>query len=313
MKTAVDIMGGDGSPENVIEGCIKFSRVFPEDKLVLCCTPEIERQDIFAHLSNNKNITFKYFSDVINMDEHPAIVKKDKTNSTLAGAVSLVRDKKADCSFSCGNSGAVILSSMSILGQTDAEMPPFLISFIPAYGKDPVALTDAGATGNSFFSSEVFFKIAESTCSFYKKMFGKNDPSVRMLNIGSEPWKGTGEHKKIYKMLSESGMNFKGNIEGDKILSADTDIVLTDGFTGNTVLKLLESFYDILSKFKNIKDCNIENNYLNFLLDEFRYDAIGGAPLLGVNGKVVLGHGKSNPEAVYSGLKLCREYVMKSK
>ena len=243
------------------------------------------------------------------MKETPAKSKKEKPDNTIEGTLRLVKNRKADCAFSCGNSGAIILNSVDVLGLKDPNTHPSLISFIPLYNRPPLAVFDVGALGNYVFNAELYFAVLHETVDIYTKLYGVKEPEIKLLNIGTESWKGTAEHKNIYRMMSDSLYNFTGNIEGDELLFTDASVIVTDGLTGNIVLKLLESFNVLLQNFRNFKDCKFDNNYLNFLIEDFNYETIGGAPLTGVNGKVVIGHGKSSSKAVRSALELCVKYA----
>jgi len=308
MRIAIDLNGGDRSPGEILKGSLEFSALYPDVSLILCAVKESVTVQMLTEI-NSGNISIEYFTHAIGMKETPTQSKKDKPDNTISGALKLIRDGRADCAFSCGNSGAVILNSMDILGLENPKINPALLSFIPRYNDPPIGLFDVGALGNFNFNSELYFDILKEAVSVYKKLFAVNDPGIRLLNIGTEAWKGTSEHRKLHQMLLDSPFKFKGNIEGDELLSSDSEIVITDGLTGNIVLKLMESFHDMISKFKYLKDCKIEDNYLNFLLEDFDYETIGGAPLLGIKGKVVIGHGKSSSRAVRSALGLCVKYA----
>ncbi|HQO09287.1 MAG TPA: hypothetical protein PLK90_07900 [Clostridiales bacterium] len=303
MKIAVDLNGGDKAPGEILKGCFEFSELHPEHRLILCSDKETELPAL------PDNITAEYFSYSIGMKESPVQSLKDKPDNTIAGTLKLVLTDKADCTFSCGNSGAVILNAIDVFGLKDPKINPSLISFIPMYNRKPLAFFDVGALGNFHFNADLYLEILKDVKALYTIVCGVEDPSVGLLNIGSEPWKGTSEHRKLYQTLSSGNFNFKGNIEGDSLLKTECGIVITGGFTGNVVLKLLESFGDILNEFQKYKCCNSENNYINFLMENFNYETIGGAPLIGVNGKVVIGHGKSTAKAVVSGLDLCVKYA----
>ena len=306
MKLAVDVNGGDGSPDQIIGGAFDFISSHPECELIFCAD-----KDTAAGISSyvtNPRIQIQISEHSIAMNDTPAVAKKDKPDNTIAGAVRAVKEGRADCAFSCGNSGAVILNSIDILGMKNDITAPALMSFFPKFERKPAAVFDVGALGNRVFDAELYYKLIPEAVNIYNILFGSENPSVSILNIGTENWKGTLEHKKLYKMLEVSIYNFKGNIEGDGLLFSGSDIIITDGFTGNTVLKLLESFNDILKKFAHIKDCHKENNLLNFLTGDFSYENVGAAFLLGVNGRIAVGHGKSSSEAVSSGLELCLKY-----
>jgi len=306
MKIAIDLSGGDRAPEEILKGCIDFLKNHSCEKLILCTTKN--EPDNLSGL-NHPQITVEYFTNAVGMKETPAKSKKEKPDNTIEGTLRLVKNRKADCAFSCGNSGAIILNSVDVLGLKDPNTHPSLISFIPLYNRPPLALFDVGALGNYVFNAELYFAVLHETVDIYTKLYGVKEPEIKLLNIGSESWKGTAEHRILFRMMSDSLYNFTGNIEGDELLFTDASVIVTDGLTGNIVLKLLESFNVLLQNFRNFKDCKFDNNYLNFLIEDFNYETIGGAPLTGVNGKVVIGHGKSSAKAVKSALELCVKYT----
>ena len=304
MKIAVDLNGGDNAPGEILAGCLNFSQLHLEHRLILCAV----KGTALPILPDN--VTAEFYTYSIGMKETPTQSLKDKPDNTIAGALKLVLTDKAACAFSCGNSGAVILNAIDVFGIKNPKINPYLVSFIPLYNREPLALFDVGALGNFHFNAELYLEILHDVLVLYKAVYDVENPSVGMLNIGSEGWKGTSEHRKMYQLLSEGNFNFKGNIEGDELLKTECSIIITDGFTGNIVLKLLESFGDIMTEFNKIKYCNSDDKYINFLLENFNYETIGGAPLLGVNGKVVVGHGKSTAKAVVSALDLCVKYAV---
>jgi len=306
MKIAIDLNGGDKAPEEILKGCLDFLENHPREKLILCSTKN--EHDNLSGL-NHPQIAVEYFTHTVGMKETPTKSKKEKPDNTIEGTLRLVKSRKADCAFSCGNSGAIILNSVDVLGLKDPNTHPSLISFIPLFNRPPVAVFDVGALGNYVFNAELYFAVLHETVDVYAKLYGIKEPEIKLLNIGTESWKGTPEHRILFRMMSDSLYNFTGNIEGDELLFTNASIIVADGLTGNIVLKLLESFNVLLQNFRNLKDCKFDNNYLNFLIEDFNYETIGGAPLTGVNGKVVIGHGKSSAKAVRSALELCVKYA----
>jgi glycerol-3-phosphate acyltransferase PlsX len=306
MKIAVDVNGGDRAPGEIIEGALNFAAENPDCGIVMCA--DRKTADSLPAKFTNPNIDIEIFEHSVGMKDTPAASKKDIPDNTIAGAVRAVKEGRADCAFSCGNSGAVILNSADLLGLKMKNFGPALMSFIPLYGRDPLGVFDVGALGNSNFEADVYFFHLSEAIKIYQNLYSSPEPSVKILNIGNETWKGTREHVKLYKMLEDSGCNFGGNIEGDELLTTEANIIITGGFTGNVTLKLLESFGDICRSFADNQYCQSKNNLLNFYSGDFSYESVGAAILLGVNGRVAIGHGKSTAKAVSSGLKLCLRY-----
>lgn len=309
MKISVDLMGGDNAPEEILLGCKEYIKEFKNDTLLLYGTNEVSNSIILKNILDNSKSHFFLTETYVTMKDSPIVIKKEKINSSIVHSMISHKKRKSDCVFSCGNSGAAILSAIDTIGTTSDQSNVALMSFIPVYKRDPVGIIDVGALGNRPLDAMVYSKLSKLAVKFYKDFFKNNEPSVKLLNIGIESWKGTKEHKELYSLLSEIFSNFQGNIEGDGILKGEADIIISDGFTGNVILKLIESMYDLFIKDLDKIHCNKSNNFLNFLIEEFNYESLGGAPLLGINGKVVLGHGKSSSKAVLSGLKFCRKYT----
>ena len=309
MKIAIDLMGGDNAPKEIILGCKKYIEEFPDDTLVMVGTEDIKRDPDILNILQNSTSEFVITDTFVDMNDSPLMIKKEKINSTIVKSMEILRSKEVDCTFTCGNSGAAILSAMDIIGLKDKYSNASLLSFIPIYKRNPVVIIDVGAMGNRQFNSETYLEITKLAYDFYRSFYNNYDPVIKLLNIGIEPWKGTKEHKKLYTLLKDGYKNFKGNIEGDEILKGNADIVITDGFTGNVILKLLESVHELCTKELDKNNCKTANNFIHFLIEEFDYESLGGAPLLGVDGKVVLGHGKSSSKAVFSGLNFCRKYA----
>ncbi|MDA3886436.1 MAG: hypothetical protein PF638_12650 [Candidatus Delongbacteria bacterium] len=309
MKIAIDLMGGDNAPKEIILGCKKYIEEFPDDKLIMVGTEDVRKYPEILNILQNSSSELMITDTFVDMNDSPLMIKKEKINSTILKSMEVLRSKEADCTFTCGNSGAAILSAMDIIGMKDQYSNASLLSFIPIYKRNPVAIIDVGAMGNRQFNSDTYLEITKLAYDFYRLFYKKDDPVIKLLNIGNEPWKGTKEHKKLYTLLKDSYKDFKGNIEGDEILKGNADIIITDGFTGNVILKLLESVHELCTKELDKNNCKTPNNFIHFLIEEFDYESLGGAPLLGVNGKVVLGHGKSSSKAVFSGLNFCRKYA----
>ncbi|MCK5760651.1 MAG: hypothetical protein KAH33_05115 [Candidatus Delongbacteria bacterium] len=309
MKIAIDLMGGDNAPKEIILGCKKYIQAFSDDTLIMVGTEAIKKDpdllNILANSSSKLIITDTY----IDMDDSPLMIKKEKIHSTVVKCMEILKNETVDCTFTCGNSGAAILSAMDIIGLKKDHSNASLLSFIPIFQRNPVAIIDVGAMGNRQFNSEAYLEITKLAYDFYKAFYNNADPVIKLLNIGVEPWKGTKEHKKLYASLKKIFKNFQGNIEGDGILKGQADIIIADGFTGNVILKLLESVHEICTKELDKNNCKTSNNFIHFLVEEFNYESLGGAPLLGINRKVVLGHGKSSSKAVFSGLSFCRKYA----
>ncbi len=306
MKIALDINGGDHSPAEILKGAHDFIISHDDVNLILFTSEKISPD--YKHLTDSPRVSTFFFPESILMTDTPHAAKKDKPVNTITGMLDYLAKGDADTAFSCGNSGALIMSAIETVGLKEKITTPALLSFIPVFNRRPLAVFDVGAMANHIFDADHYFQHIEEAVYIYRSLFGVKEPSVKILNIGSEEWKGTHGHRKLYQMLSESSYRFLGNIEGDKILNSDTDILITGGFCGNIVLKVLESFNFYAKEIYNNIDCKTHNNLLHFLSEEFSYETVGAALLLGLKGKVAVGHGKSNARAVKAGLETCLKY-----
>jgi len=241
------------------------------------------------------------------MDESPYSILKNKRESTIVKLMESLKSNLVDVVFSAGNSGAVVFSAEKILGVQEHHLTPAICTILPSLNRDFIAIADIGSSANKPIEADNLVNFATLGMNFLKEKFNLVNPKIALLNVGIEDSKGNLEHRKAYKILKENkSFNFIGNIEADSLLNGEVDLVVTDGFTGNIVLKLIESFNTIL---KNNRILENKSEFANFISNKFKYEYVGGAPLLGVNGKVVIGHGKSNREAVVSGLKFCKFYA----
>ena len=301
IKIAVDLMGGDFAPDALIEGCLTYLRKIDSGDvdLFLVAAEEVF-QDSKLQLAEFAEVRRINCGSYVMMQESPWVVKKEKKDSSIIVCMELLGKGEVDVVYSAGHSGASVLSAVLCLGMSDGVKHPAILSFVKLAEGRFLALADSGASANKVVNSAVLLTFAEIANYFCSNYFAKVNPAIGLLNIGSEPSKGTEEHQKAFALLSESDLNFIGNIESDKMFNSDVDIIITDGFTGNIVLKLLESFHSLLKKGTQIASEE---------LPPVKYEEIGGAPLLGVNGRVIIAHGKTTMEAVVSGLELCYAYA----
>ena len=306
MKIALDINGGDHSPAEILKGAYNFITSHDDVKLILVTSQDITSD--YKYLTDHPRVSTKFFPDSISMSDTPQTAKKNKPENTITGMLNYLAKGDADIAFSCGNSGALIMSAIETVGLKDNITCPALLSFIPIFNRRPLAVFDVGAMANHIFDAEHYFQHIDEAVNIYRILYRTEEPSIKLLNIGSEEWKGTQGHRKLYQMLKDSSYRFLGNIEGDRMLSSDADIIITGGFCGNVVLKVLESFNFYAKEIYNNIDCKTDNNLLHFLAEEFSYESVGAALLLGLRGKVAVGHGKSNARAVKAGLETCLKY-----
>lgn len=309
LRIALDVMGGDFSPINEIKGVIDF---FNEDKL-----SNLDIEIVFVGNEKKINAALNQFNysklkfsivhtdEVITMHDEPTAALKTKKNSSLYKGVELHSQGYVNGFVSAGNTGAVLSTATVLLGRIKGVSRPTIGSFIPTQKKTPVFLLDVGA--NAVCKSSFLYEFAVMASIHVHNMIGLENPRVALLNIGEETTKGTDVIQEAHKRLSESQLNFIGNVEGRDIFSGISDIIVCDGFVGNTILKFAESFPGFFkSKVKEFGKKNIFNlmslamikPIIKKIFAGFDYQEYGGVPLLGVNGNVIIGHGKSSPKAI---------------
>lgn len=321
IKIALDAMGGDFAPINEIEGAILANKHKGSDYNL-----EIsffgDEAKIKAALAERDTGGLKYkiihTPEVVTMDDDPTEVLKTKKNSSLNTGLDYHCHGKADAFISVGNTGAVLTAATIHLGRINGVSRPTIGSFFPTQKKNPCLVLDVGA--NIECKPRYIFEFAVMGSIYSTQMLGLEEPSVGLLNIGEEPSKGTEVVQKTYELLKESQLNFIGNIEGRDILAGTCDVVVCDGFTGNVILKFAESFLGLLkSAIKSYAAKSILNKIavlfvapvLKKIFKEFDYQEYGGVPLLGVNGVVMIGHGKSSPKALSTMILKSVEFVKK--
>lgn len=310
---ALDAMGGDHGPGVVVDGAVRFfkesSKKLRRDVKVIV----VGHQDTIARLLTRAGgqklpIEIKHASQVITMDDHPAEVLKQKPDSSMVVMAGLQRKGVANAMVSPGNTGAMMASSMFALGRIKGILRPALASTVPTVG-NPTILVDVGA--NVGCRPQLLYKFAFMGSIYSRLVFGVEKPKVSLLNVGSEPSKGTADIKEVYKMLANAPLNFTGNIEGNGILMGTADVVVCDGYTGNVLVKFIESIASMVGGTLYLemkKQWTSRMGYLfmkpsfNKLWKKFDAAEYGGAPLLGLNGVAIVAHGSSSALAIRNAI-----------
>jgi len=316
-RIAVDVMGGDNPPSEIIKGAVNACY---EDKLInliLVGKYDIIMRELDALNANKTRIHIEDATEIITMDEAPARALRKKKRSCINIGTNLVKDGKADAFISPGNTGAVMAGGLFNIGRAKGiKRPPIAINF-PAINGETLVL-DNGANTDS--SPENLLQFALMGQVFAKEVQGIKNPRIGLLSIGSEKKKGNKLTKATYELLVEDKRieNFIGNVEGRDIFSDTCDIILTDGFVGNVVLKTTEGaasfFLELLkSAFKTNWRAKLGalllKPYLKKVLNKIDYRQYGGAPLLGLNGVVIISHGSSDDVAIYNAIKVARKTI----
>lgn len=299
MKIGLDIMGGDFAPKATVLGAIAaYDDLSANQKLVLIGDKE---QTITILQENNFNpdhFDFVHTTEVIGMGEHPTKAVVQKPGSSISVGFKLLKEGDIDAFSSAGNSGAMLVGAMFSVKAIPGILRPAITSFIPKLNGGLGILIDVGA--NADCKPEYLPQFGLLGSLFAQHVYGISNPRVALMNIGEEEEKGNLLSQAAWPLMKESNLfNFIGNVEGRDFFGDRADVYVCDGFTGNIILKLAESFHEITHE-KGIKD---------EFFDRFNYEQYGGSPILGVNAPVVVGHGISTPEAIKNMVLLSRNMV----
>lgn len=305
-------MGSDKSPESELRGIKEFLSGFHNQRsmnlILIGQSTEIAKHDRI--LRGYPGISMVEASDVVSMSDEPSAVLKSRPHSSMVLGLRMVKEGAADVFISAGNTGAIMAVATMVLGRIPNVSRPAIGTFLPTNNGVPTFLTDVGANAGS--KAKYLFDFAVMGSQYYRLIRGVDHPSVGLLNVGEEPGKGTDVTRETYEMLAGSKMNFIGNVEGGDILSGNVNVVVCDGFEGNIILKFAESIMGLLkSKIRFYASESLKNKLLSLLasgalrgsLRDMDYQQYGGVPLLGVNGVVIIGHGKSSPTAISNMIK----------
>ena len=297
---AVDAMGGDSAPGEIVKGAIKAKNLGID--VILCGDKNL----IDPFLEDSK-IPVLHYPEVISMEDDPARAIRSKKNSSIVGAMQLVKENKASAVFSAGSTGASLVAAISVLGKIKGVIRPAIASVLPAE-EGEIVLLDSGASLE--VKPKVLLQFAAMGSKFAEVLFNIPSPRVGLLNNGEEPTKGRDLEKSTYKLLKNSNIIFIGYIERRDFANNVADVFVTDGFTGNIVLKTMEGTAKLQQKM--IKKSFLENLFKPMLLpvnkalkpvkDRLDPDKTNGAYLLGVNGIVTIAHGSSSAEAVMNSI-----------
>ncbi len=299
MRIGIDIMGGDNAPNVTIEGVVlALHELSPNVKLVLIGDSFIIKELLLEHGAKPEDFEIIHSSEVIGMGEQPTRAISQKTASSIAIGLRLLKDRKIDGFASAGNTGAMMVGAMYSVRAIEGIIRPCITSVIPKENGGIGVILDVGANVDS--KPDVLYQFAILGSIYLEHVFKVRNPRVGLLNIGEEKEKGNLVTQSAYELMEDSkDFNFIGNIEGRDVLDEKADVIICDGFTGNIVLKQLESFYSILKK----------RNLLVDYFHRFNYENYGGTPILGINSTVVIGHGISNGKAIKNMILLTKDAI----
>ena len=314
MKRIVDAMGGDHAPEVVIEGVVAAVKEYQVEVVLVGDEEKIQSLLKKAKYSGD-NISVHPAQEVIGMSEPAASSIRRKRNSSIVLGLNLVKDGQGDGFFSAGNTGAVVCAATLGLGLLPGIERPGIALVVPTL-KGISLIVDVGANIDPKPNQLLQYGIMGDLYCRY--ILNRPNPSVGLLNIGEEEMKGTGLIKETFDLLEKSGLNFIGNVEGKDLFSGKCDVIVCDGFVGNVALKVSESAAQVMQVFLKrhllsnpmgkLGVLLLKNSLMRFKKD-LDYAEYGGAPLLGVNGVVIIGHGRSNARAIKNAIRVAKDEI----
>jgi glycerol-3-phosphate acyltransferase PlsX len=321
MRVAVDAMGGDHAPGEIIKGSLAALEENQDLQIILVGKETLITPLVPSELldGNNARITIQNCEEVIGMQEHPATAYRRKKDASITVATKLVKEKKADAVVSAGSTGAQMVTGLFGLGRLKGVDRPAIVITIPTLNGIKVIL-DVGA--NADCKPENLLQFAQMGSRYAQEIIGIKKPQVGLVNIGEEETKGNELTLKTYELLKENEkIDFKGNIEGRDILTGKADVMVCDGFVGNIILKVIEgtagTLFALLKEeftrdLKSKLAAIILKPSLKKLKGRLDYSEYGGAPLLGVNGVSIICHGSSKSEAIKNAIRVAQDCVRNS-
>jgi len=314
VRIVVDGMGGDYAPKAVVEGVVQAVKEFNVDVTLVGIQEKLEAE-LKSYNYPKEKIQIIHAPEVVGMDEHATVSLRKKKDSSMTVGVRLLKDKNYDAFISAGNTGAVVAASTIYLGMLEGVERPAIGLVIPTV-KGLSFLIDVGANADP--KPQHLLQSAQMAHVYVRELLGREKPTIGLLNIGEEEGKGTDFHKETYKLMEEKLSNFIGNVEASEVFSGKSDCIICDGFVGNVVLKVSEGVLESAGKLlkQEIKKSPLAltgallmRRGLNHIKKLADYSEYGGAPLLGVNGLVMISHGRSSAKAIKNAIKATKREV----
>ncbi|WP_332648108.1 phosphate acyltransferase PlsX [Lysinibacillus sp. 54212] len=312
MKLAVDGMGGDNAPQAIVEGVLLALEDFSDIEILLYG----KQDEMNPYLKQHPRLQIIHCEEVIEGEDDPARAVRRKKDSSMTRMLEAVADGTADACLSAGNTGALMAGGLFKVGRIDGVARPALATTLPTIDGNGFLMLDLGA--NSDAKPEHILQYAIMGDIYAKKVRGYSEPRIGLLNIGTEEKKGNELTKASFDLLQEGHINFEGNVEARELLNGVADVVVTDGFTGNMVLKSIEgtagALFSMLkgafmASTKSKLAAVLVKNDLKELKTKMDYTEYGGAALFGLKAPVIKAHGSSNARAIYSAIKQARTMV----
>jgi len=312
----LDAMGGDHAPEVVVEGGVMAAREYGIE-VVLVGPQEVVETELAKHDTAGLSLPVVHASQVIEMTDEPSMAAREKKDSSMVVGMNLVKNGEADAFTTAGNSGGALAAALFRLGRIKGIKRPALSTIFPTR-KGFCFISDVGA--NTDCKPVYLLQFGIMASAYAERVLGIPNPTVGIVSTGEEEGKGGILVKEAFKLLKKSGLNFIGNVEGKDIPAGLADVVVTDGFSGNIVIKLSEGVAALLMEVMEEEIKKRPTAVLGALLaraalrevkSRLDYSDYGGAPLLGVDGVVIVGHGRSNAKAIKNMVRVGKEAVEK--
>ncbi len=317
MKLAIDAMGGDFAPGAVVDGVQQSLAETPDDlKYILVGQTEAIERELGNYSS--ERITIHHAGEVVTMHDRASRVIKTKPDSSIVTGIKLVAKGDADAFISAGNTGAVMSTSLFALGRIYGVRRPALGAYIPTL-KGGKIICDVGANPDA--KPYHILQFALMAADYLSHVEDVSDPSVGLVNIGEEPNKGSELYQETHQLLNKELANFVGNVEGRHLLDCEAQVLVCDGFVGNTILKFAEGWINIFAgEIKNRIGSNtryklgagLMRPIFQSIKKQFDYEEYGGTPLLGVNGVSIICHGSSGAKAIKNSIRVAQSCVEKN-
>ena len=316
MRIAVDAMGGDFAPAEIVAGAVEAARGLESlTTLYLVGQEDAIRRELLKHGKIPDKIVVRHASETVGMEETPALAIRKKKDNSISRCVEMVKAGEADAAVSAGNTGAMVVAATLKLRTLEGIQRPAIATVMPTQGR-PVVLIDAGA--NMDCTPDMLVEFAVMGSVYAREILGEAKPVVGLLSIGGEESKGNDISKETFRLLSKAPLNFRGNVEGHDVFRGETDVIVCDGFVGNVVLKTSESVAHAIGKWlkkeftanpMRMLGAVLLKGALKSMKKRMDPELFGGAPLLGVNGTCIITHGASTHTAIFHAVRVACEAV----
>ena len=299
MNIGLDMMGGDFAPLEAVKGLQLFLLQQPSNTITIFCIGNNELVEPLLKEFGINNVQLVHAEEVIGYHEHPTKALKEKQKSSIAIGFYMLATGKIDAFISAGNTGAMLVGAMFSIKAIEGVQRPTIATIIPKTNGATGLLLDVGL--NADCKPENLNQFAVLGNLYAQYILGIENPKIGLMNVGEEEGKGNLLAQATYPVLKENNqLNFIGNIEGRDIFNEKADVMICDGFTGNIILKMAESFYDIAQQ---------RNLHTDSYISRFHYENYGGTPVLGVAKPVIIGHGISNAKAFKNMIALAEKMI----